>query len=77
MCAYAYYEEDSPLISDQEFDELGKHILEHWDAIEHPHKKLLDKSMLEAGTYLGEYPEIVKGNVRDYRATNRIILQGS
>ncbi len=38
MCAYAYYVEDDPLISDTEFDELGKYILEHYDAIDHPHK---------------------------------------
>ena len=27
MCAYAYYEEDNPLITDFEFDDLGKWIL--------------------------------------------------
>ena len=29
MCAYAYYELDEPLISDTEFDMLGKEILEN------------------------------------------------
>ncbi len=67
MCAYAYYELDEPLISDTEFDMLGKEILENWDAIDHPHKKLLTKEMLEAGTYLGEYPNIVKGAVGNYK----------
>ena len=67
MCAYAYYVEDDPLISDTEFDELGKYILEHYDAIDHPHKKYVTKSNLEAGTYLGKYPSMVKGAVKSYR----------
>ena len=67
MCAYAYYVEDDPLISDTEFDELGKYILEHYDAIDHPHKKYVTKSDLEAGTYLGKYPSMVKGAVKSYR----------
>ena len=72
MCSYAYYVLDKNLITDQEFDELGKHILENWDAIDHPHKYLLTKDMLEAGTYLGEYPNIVKGAVADYIRENKL-----
>ena len=34
MCAYAYYVEDDPLISDSEFDELAKFILENYDIID-------------------------------------------
>lgn len=67
MCAYAYYVEDDPLISDSEFDQLGKDILQNYDNIEHMHKHLVTKKDLEAGTYLGEYPALVKGAVRDYR----------
>ena len=58
MCSYAYYKEDNPLISDQEFDDL---------AIDHPHKHLVTKADLEAGTYLGEYPKMVVGAVKSYR----------
>ena len=47
MCAYAYYELDKPLISDTEFDLLAKDILNNWDNIEHMHKYLLTKDMLE------------------------------
>jgi len=71
MCSYAYYKEDSPLISDQEFDDLGKFILENYDAIDHPHKHLVTKGDLEAGTYLGEYPKMVIGAVKSYRKQNR------
>jgi NAD-dependent DNA ligase len=67
MCAYAYYVEDDPLISDSEFDQLGKDILQNYDNIEHMHKHLVTKKDLEAGTYLGEYPGLVKGAVRHYR----------
>lgn len=67
MCAYAYYVEDDPLIPDSEFDQLGKDILQNYDNIEHMHKHLVTKKDLEAGTYLGEYPALVKGAVRDYR----------
>ena len=63
MCAYAYYELDKPLISDTEFDMLAKEILDNWDNIEHMHKYLLTKV---AGTYLGEYPNMVKGAVGKY-----------
>ena len=66
MCAYASYELDQPLIADTEFDMLAKEILDNWDNIEHMHKYLLTKDMLVAGTYLGEYPNMVKGAVGNY-----------
>ena len=72
MCAYAYYELDKPLISDTEFDLLAKDILNNWDNIEHMHKYLLTKDMLVAGTYLGEYPNIVKGAVGNYIRENNL-----
>ena len=46
MCSYAYYVEDNPLVSDDEFVTI---------------------SDLEAGTYLGHYPSMVKGAVRSWR----------
>ena len=67
MCAYAYYVEDDPLISDAEFDELAKFIHKNWDAIDHPHKDLIIPNDLLAGTYLGEYPTIIPGAVKSYR----------
>ena len=72
MCAYAYYELDKSLISDTEFDMLAKEILDNWDNIEHMHKYLLTKDMLVAGTYLGEYPNMVKGAVGNYMRENRL-----
>ena len=72
MCAYAYYELDKPLIEDFEFDALAKEILDNWDNIEHMHKYLLTKDMLVAGTYLGEYPNMVKGAVGNYMRENNL-----
>ena len=33
MCAYAYYEENTNLITDAEFDQLAKDILANYDNI--------------------------------------------
>ena len=43
MCSYAYYQLNTNLISDQEFDQLGKDILANYDNIEHMHKHLVTK----------------------------------
>ncbi len=67
MCSYAYYVEDKPLISDVEFDELSKWLLYNYDSVDHMHKHLVTKGDLEAGTYLGKYPNMVKGAVKSYR----------
>ena len=71
MCAYAYYVEDKPLVSDDEFDKLAKFILDNYEAIDHPHKSFVTKGDLEAGTYLGEYPSMVKGAVSSFRRGDR------
>jgi len=70
IAAYAYYIEDDPLISDDCFDWLAKLLKEHWEEITHRHKKHLTLDDLSAGTYLGEYPSIVKGAVSDLRTSN-------
>lgn len=70
MAAYAYYVEDDPIMSDWDFDSLAKTLLEEYDTIEHRHKHLVTEDDLRAGTYLGEYPEIVKGALNHYRVTH-------
>ena len=67
MAAYAYYVEDRPILSDSIYDRLAKKMLEYWDMIDHFHKDNLNKEMLEAGTYLGEYPTRVKYAVQALR----------
>ena len=71
MCAYAYYVEDDALITDAEFDELGKWLLKNYDGVEHMHKHLVTKDDLRAGTYLGKYPSMVKGAVKSWRISQK------
>lgn len=70
MAAYAYYEEDNPILSDQIFDRLGKLALEFWDDIEHMHKDFINVDMLKAGTYMGEYPSRIKFALQGLRGKN-------
>mgnify|MGYP001432343868 CR=1 FL=1 len=72
MCSYAYYVQNDPLITDSEFDELGKWLFDNYDSVEHMHKHLVTKDDLLAGTYLGVYPDMVKGAVGDYRKKNAL-----
>jgi hypothetical protein len=67
MASYAYYVEDEPIFSDAYFDELAKLILGSWDYLEHRHKDFLNKDMLAAGSYSGEYPAIVKGSLKSFK----------
>lgn len=69
MCSYAYYVEDNPLITDDEFDNLAKWLLENWDDVDHQHKSYITRNDLVAGTFLGKYPSMVPGAVRSYRGT--------
>jgi len=67
MAAYAYYVESDPIFSDAFFDQMGKTMLKEWDNIEHFHKHHITVDDLNAGTYLGEYPERVKGGLKEVR----------
>ena len=40
---------------------------DNYDAIDHPHKKHVSKEDLAAGTFLGDYPSMIKGAVTSYR----------
>lgn len=71
MAAYAYYEEDNPILEDATFDRLAKRLLQEWDNVKHMHKDYLNKDMLEAGTFIGEYPSRVKGAVDEIRSVYR------
>ena len=60
MYSYAYYKENESLISDTEYDNICKQIIEKWDNITHLHKSLLTLDALKAGTgYDIEYPNRV------------------
>ena len=60
MYSYAYYKENESLISDTEYDDICKQIIEKWDNITHWHKSLLTLDALKAGTgYDIEHPNRV------------------
>ena len=67
MAAYAYYEEDNPILSDALFDRLARKIDENWDDIEHIHKEHIVRDALKAGPFLGKYPSRVEGAVKQLR----------
>jgi NAD-dependent DNA ligase len=67
MASYAYYKEDDPIFSDHFFDDMAKTMLEVWDDIDHFHKHLITVDDLNGGTYLGEYPERIKGGLESLR----------
>ena len=56
--SYLYYVCDWPIISDDAFDEIVKLLGEKWDDIQHPHKALIDRTLLKSGFYL-KYPRII------------------
>jgi len=70
MAAYAYYEQDDPILSDGYFDNLSRKILTHWEEIEHIHKEFISKDDLAAGSFLGKYPSRVSGAVKQLRSIN-------
>lgn len=62
--SYAYYCRYVSLLTDECFDKMCKYVLDNYDNIVHPHKHLLTKEMLVAGTAynikMDEYPLIVR-----------------
>jgi hypothetical protein len=52
---------------------MGKTMLERWDDINHYHKHLITVDDLAAGTYLGDYPSIVKGALEEMLAQQKKI----
>lgn len=71
MAAYAYYVEDDPILEDRDFDILSQKMLKDWDEITHIHKEYVTKDMLEAGTYIGDYPTRIKGALASVREAYR------
>ena len=73
MTAYAYYIEDSPLISDMIFDQLSKDLIANWKTIKHLHKSYITLEDLEAGTFLGKYPSRIKYAVKYLKSIEKKI----
>jgi|GEM_PF-5758176 len=60
MSSYLYYKKDKSVLSDGDYDVMCKRIISEWKEIKHPHKSLVKKSALEAGTgyNIRRYPTI-------------------
>lgn len=63
--SFLYYVMDSAVIQDATFDVIVKTLGEKWDTVEHPHKHLIDPSLLKSGFYL-KYPSIVEGAAHSF-----------
>ncbi|MTD92892.1 hypothetical protein GIW81_00930 [Hyphomicrobium sp. xq] len=64
MASYLYYHCDESLLSDEYYDSLAVFMLKRWRDIRHPHKRLITRKDLEAGSSYAlredQYPSITK-----------------
>jgi len=64
MSCYLYYQKNTQVLSDEQFDMLCKRMLDNWKDIEHHHKHFIKKADLKAGTGFAinwrKVPTIVK-----------------
>lgn len=64
MASYLYYQHDISAIPDTEYDQLCVRLLASFKSIKHPHKKLISKADLAAGSGfaipLRKYPLITQ-----------------
>jgi|TARA_R110000796_G_scaffold23112_10_gene66589 hypothetical protein len=60
MSSYLYYKKDKSVLSDSDYDNMCRRIIDMWKEIKHPHKSLVKKKALEAGTgyQIRKYPTI-------------------
>lgn len=64
MASYLYYHNNQSMFSDDYYDALSKELLLKWDQVEHPHKHLITKDDLMAGSLYKlkelDYPSMCK-----------------
>ena len=61
--SYLYYQLDTNVIHDGDYDKICQRLDKDWDSISHPHKCLINRGDLSMTTCLTNYeafPEIVK-----------------
>lgn len=72
LASYAYYIRNESPMEDAAFDRLCARLLEEFDTFDHPHKHLIDREMLAAGSGFNlaheDYPTIVSSGVIGYIA---------
>jgi NAD-dependent DNA ligase len=73
--SYLYYIKNQTVVSDDTYDMICRRLVTEWDQIKHPHKNVIDRMSLTAGTGYtlkeSDYPSIVKGSVNQLLAGNR------
>jgi NAD-dependent DNA ligase len=69
MSCYLYYQKDSNVLSDTEFDQVCKRLDAEWDDIEHYHKDIIDREQVQAASgYAMDFPNLVRGAAMDWLA---------
>tara|TARA_E500000305_G_scaffold29751_1_gene22714 strand:- start:2091 stop:2357 length:267 start_codon:yes stop_codon:yes gene_type:complete len=72
MSSYLYYHANAQVLTDDQYDQICKRLLFEWDHVDHPHKKLITKSDLEAGTgYAIKYTNMIKGAAMAWLTENK------
>lgn len=76
VASFLYYQCDFSIMGDDEYDQICKQLFENFDDIDHPHKHLLDKEALKAGSGFqlryNQYPLIVQSTAFSYLEYHRI-----
>jgi|TARA_B110000285_G_C14521278_1_gene336663 hypothetical protein len=71
MSSYLYYKKDKSVLSDGDYDMLCKRLYKEWDNVKHPHKHLIDKESLLAGTgYQLKYTNMIMGAAETWYGEN-------
>lgn len=64
MASFLYYQHDISLFPDTDYDRLCERLRKKWNKIEHPHKRIVDRDALTAGTgyyiRIEEYPLVTQ-----------------
>lgn len=72
MSSYLYYHANAQVLTDADYDQICKRLLFEWDNISHPHKGLVTRADLEAGTgYAIKYTNMIKGAAMAWLAENK------
>lgn len=78
MCSYLYYILDTAVIPDEVFDAIAARLHKEYDSLEHPHKHLVSKEDLSAGTLYSvrHYPTMIMSaasRLKEYDDKSRTI----
>ncbi|QSY98587.1 hypothetical protein J2J97_32300 (plasmid) [Rhizobium bangladeshense] len=65
MASLLYYHADVSILTDGFFDRLAREVEANWTELKHPHKPLIDREALKAGSLynlkIENYPKSVRG----------------